>query len=188
MGSLAGEAVLVNYVLLAKFTDWAAGIPQIGGEARQIRLGEAILCVDSIRILSDWLGGGRVLAVGLGRYRDRRRRCFRPGSHSCRTRGNLGSEGRKGTWDRMGSIDRGTGRAVPGATASACIRPLPGASDSPLSHSQAMISGGVAPYFLLFDGLKGRPKRAAMYPRSVLSACAVSASKCSGATFLRGER
>ena len=66
MGSLAGEAVLVNYVLLARFTDWAAGIPQIGGEARQIRLGEAILCVDSIRILSDWLGGGRVLAVWAG--------------------------------------------------------------------------------------------------------------------------
>ena len=88
----------------------------------------------------------------------------------------------------MGSIDRGMGRAVLGATASACVRLLPGLSDSPVSHSQAMISGGVAPTFLLFDSLKAKANRAAMYPKSVLSACAVSAPKCSGAILPREAR
>jgi hypothetical protein len=88
----------------------------------------------------------------------------------------------------MGSIDRGMGRAVLGATASACVRLLPGLSDSPLSHSQAMISGGVAPAFLLFGNLKAKASRAAMYPKSVLSAYPVSAPKCSGANLPREER
>ena len=87
----------------------------------------------------------------------------------------------------MGSIDRGMGRAVLGATASACVRLLPGLSDSLLSHSQAMISGGVAPTFLLFGSLKAKANRAAMYPKSVLSAHAVSAPQCPGAN-LREER
>jgi hypothetical protein len=79
-------------------------------------------------------------------------------------------------------------RAVLGATASACIRLLPGLSDSPLSHSQAIISGGVTPTFLLCDGFKAKANRAAMYPKSVLSACAVSAPKCSGPILSREER
>lgn len=88
----------------------------------------------------------------------------------------------------MGSIDRGMGRAVLGATASACVRLLPGLSDSPLSHSQVMISGGVAPTFLLFDGLKANANRAAMYPKSVLSVYAVTAPRFSGAILLREQR
>jgi hypothetical protein len=77
----------------------------------------------------------------------------------------------------MGSIDRGIGRATSGATASAYGRQLqPAISDSPLSHSQAMILGGFAPGFLLFVIGKRERKRAAMYVGSVLSARAVSAS------------
>jgi hypothetical protein len=98
------------------------------------------------------------------------------------------SDRRKGTSERMGSIDRGKGRAASGATASAYGRFSPGFSDSLLSHSQAMILGGVAPQFLLFDGPEAGAKRAAMYPRSVLSACAVSTPKRLRATRRREER
>ena len=87
----------------------------------------------------------------------------------------------------MGSIDRGMGRAVLGATASACVRVLPGLSDSPPSHSQAMILGGVVPTFLLFGSLKAKANRAAMDPKSVLSAHAISAPKFPGANLLREE-
>jgi hypothetical protein len=66
------------------------------------------------------------------------------------------------------------GRASHGATASACVRLSPALSDSILSHSQAMILGGVARDFLLFGDSKAGAKRAAMYPKSVLSAFAVS--------------
>jgi len=86
----------------------------------------------------------------------------------------------------MGSIDRGKGRAASGATAYG--RLAPGFSDSFLSHSQAMILGGVAPQFLLFDAPEARAKRAAMYPRLVLSAYAVSALKRLRATRRREER
>ena len=89
----------------------------------------------------------------------------------------------------MGSIDRGMGRAAFGATASAYDRwLLPAFSDSSLSHSQAMILGGVGRDFLLFDGLKRERKRAAMFPGSVLSAYAVSALKSAFAFSEREER
>jgi hypothetical protein len=88
----------------------------------------------------------------------------------------------------MGWIDRGNGRAASGATASAYGRLSPGFSDSFLSHSQAMILGGVAPQFLLFDASEARAKRAAMYPRLVLSACSVSAPKRLRAMRRRKER
>jgi hypothetical protein len=76
----------------------------------------------------------------------------------------------------MGLIDRGMGRAALGATASVSIRQLtPGRFDSPLSHSQAMISGGFKRRFLLFVTGRRERKRAAMFPWSVLSVRAVSA-------------
>ena len=88
----------------------------------------------------------------------------------------------------MGSIVRGMGRAVFGATVSTCFRRAPAFPDSHLSHSQAMILGGVTPAFLLFDSAKARAKRAAMFPRSVLLAAAVSAFKRLRAILPREER
>jgi hypothetical protein len=89
----------------------------------------------------------------------------------------------------MGFIDRGIGRATRGATFSARMRQLsPAQADSLPSHSQAMISGGFTPGFLLFGASKARAKRAAMFPSSMLPAYAVSAWKNSPAFLLREER
>ena len=115
------------------------------------------------------LRGAAHEAVGLGRSRDR--------------------PGRKGTSQRMGFIDLGMGRALAGAPAKSYRRQAPpDTSDSSLSHSQAMILGGVARHFLLFGGAKGRAKRAAMFVRSVPLVSAVVAPTPLYAVPAREER
>jgi LPS-assembly protein len=83
----------------------------------------------------------------------------------------------------MGWIVPGIGRARLGATILAYFRRSPAPSDSPISHSQAMILGGIGHRFLLFVTGKRERKRAAMYFRSVPVACASFAPKRSRIRF-----
>jgi hypothetical protein len=108
--------------------------------------------------------------MGLERYRD--------------------SAEREGTSERMGSIDRGTGRARLGTLAAIYFRPpLPALADSFFCSAQGTVLGSVAADFLLFSPFRARAKKSAIYSMTVSLASAVSRRwESFGAFVYREER